>query len=463
MLFKNPKHRNVFLSGLGLVVLVAFVVGGNLINLQGRVGITEDANVEEGSASDQSSASGGGGGSPVGTTSNSGGSSTSSSSGNVGKITVKAASSPVQDDVVVAGDYVSNALLVARYSVAAEKEAFKVTKMTFQNDSMGDNSLETNKAIKMLTLKYPTSLAAPTTLDGSKTAALKEGKATFEDLGLMVSADSNVQVELSANLFSISQGNSGTQTNGNAKQQPDLQEVLNGNQIEIVGGKQLELDFDEGAGFEAVGQTSGTKVTHESASAQFGTSNDVDANEIALYKSMLSFAKDTSSSACSGKLVPGTESAVYCFAVSAHSAGDVSLYKLNFEMVQTALDDKALGTANGIKVYRADGTAVASGTWKRNVASVTFTSEEVVTKGSTNYYVVKAPITFKDGPLNSTLTSRLSAETATAHSASTVAASVSGKNVWSDRSAKSHSVTSSDWTNSYKVKGLPTEGLTLGE
>ncbi|EKD93026.1 MAG: hypothetical protein ACD_28C00270G0001 [uncultured bacterium] len=97
------------------------------------------------------------------------------------------------------------------------------------------------------------------------------------------------------------------------------------------------------------------------------------------------------------------------------------------------------------------------------MANVIFTAEEVVAKGSTQYYVVKVPVTLKGGEKqkNGSVTTRLGAESVTVHSASTNAFGVVGRNVWSDRSAKSHSTSTSDWTNGYKVKGLPTEATSM--
>ena len=122
-----------------------------------------------------------------------------------------------------------------------------------------------------------------------------------------------------------------------------------------------------------------------------------------------------------------------------------------------------------IKEYQASGTKIeetlATGTWASNLVALTFTAEEVVSKGTTSYYLVEAPIAFTTSDDSSSLSVRLAAETSsiTAHSASVAAASVTGANVWSDRSATTHSLTSTDWTNSYKLETLPAAYAQLSE
>ncbi|KKT75818.1 MAG: hypothetical protein UW70_C0027G0004 [Candidatus Peregrinibacteria bacterium GW2011_GWA2_44_7] len=453
MFFKNQKQRNLFLGGLAILVVVAFAVGGNLVNLKGAAVVTT---VNENGEAEGSSDGGGGGGGG-----SSGGGTTTPTTPTVtaGTLQFSASSTPVGDDIVAGG---ATGVLVARYQAKGTGEAFTVTKLSVRNDSAEDNTMETNKAAKTLTLKYPTSVSAPTTLNGIATASLKDGKATFENLTMMVPNGGTAQMELYVDLFNISQGTSSA--NANTRQLPE--EVVAGNSIEIIGGKQIELDFDYDSTFEAVGQTSKTVISQTKQST-----GDIDANEIAIYKSIPGFAKDTAgtSPCASGKLVASGEAAVYCLAITASGNGDVGLYKLSFEIAAIGLDEAALSAANAVKVYRYESngtvgtTALATGTWASKVANVIFTAEEVVAKGSTQYYVVKVPVTLKGGEKqkNGSVTTRLGAESVTVHSASTNAFGVVGRNVWSDRSAKSHSTSTSDWTNGYKVKGLPTEATSM--
>jgi hypothetical protein len=140
-------------------------------------------------------------------------------------------------------------------------------------------------------------------------------------------------------------------------------------------------------------------------------------------------------------------------------------------LLDTGSGSGQLANAGGwsIKEYQASGTVIetslATGTWASNLVTLTFSSEEVVSKGTTSYYVVQAPISYTSSTDTSSLSVRLASETSsiTRHSASGAAASATGGNVWSDRSASSHSLTSTDWTNSYKLETLPASYAQLSE
>ncbi|EKD92712.1 MAG: hypothetical protein ACD_28C00356G0001, partial [uncultured bacterium] len=326
-----------------------------------------------------------------------------------GLVTVAASDNPVRDDKAIAGnDSTTNPLLVGRFKVSSQDEAFKVTKMVFRNDST--NTMVDNSAVKQVMLKYPTSLSAPDTLDGSSTVTLVSGDATFTGLTIMVPESDTDENSVDVEVYVVTNSfTDGTTT-----------------------GDSIELDFEESTGFEAVGQGSGTTVTHGSASTLFGTTADVDANSIALYKSLPNFDKDTASTApCpTSTIVPSASSEVYCFKVTASSTGDIGLRKITLDatpnLLNTGSSAGQLAEAAGwkIKEYQASGTKIeetlATGTWASNLVALTFTAEEVVSKGTTSYYLVEAPIAFTTSDDSSSLSVRLAAETSsiTAHSAS---------------------------------------------
>ncbi|EKD93989.1 MAG: hypothetical protein ACD_28C00010G0001, partial [uncultured bacterium] len=68
MFFKNQKQRNLFLGGLAILVVVAFAVGGNLVNLKGAAVVTTVNENGEAEGSSDGGGGGGGGSSGGGTT-----------------------------------------------------------------------------------------------------------------------------------------------------------------------------------------------------------------------------------------------------------------------------------------------------------------------------------------------------------------------------------------------------------
>ena len=249
------------------------------------------------------------------------------------------------------------------------------------------------------------------------------------------------------------------------------------------------MSFDYDANFKAVGQGSGTTVTQSSGADLYGSTANVTGNAVALYKTLPTFTKDTSGATrCpSSTLSQGTESEVYCLQVSANANADVALYKLTFDatpnLLNTGSSAGQLANASGWKIYEYDSngnvnnTVIATGTWASNSVSMFFTAEEVISKNTTSYYVLKAPIAYSAdrGAASASLTVRLAAESSTAHLASTTAAlahaNSGNKNVWSDMSDADHSssadaladATVTDWTDSYKLEYLSTDRLEISE
>lgn len=382
-----------------------------------------------------------------------------------GLIAVAASDDPVLDDKAIAGDDDStDPLLVARFKVYSQDEDYTVTDLVFENDSAADNSNEDDDAVDEVILMYPTSLSAPDTLDGTASVSLVSGKATFTGLEMMVPAsetdENSVEVEVYVTTNEID--SAGT----------------------VLSGAQIEMDFNEGEGFRAVGRGSGSEITHNSASTVFATTADVDGNQFALYKALPSFATHTASTVCpSSQVVPATESSVYCFSITASGTGQIQMGEMVFDatpnLLNTGSSSGQLANVGGWKLYKYDSagtvetTAVGTGTWaSTNLVSMTFTTtsaDSKVSAGSTKYYVLKAPIAFESSTDTSSLSVRIAAETVTAHSASVALASVTGLNVWSDTSgwdgsaSVTHTDATLDWTNSYKLETLPSDYLQLSE
>ena len=366
-------------------------------------------------------------------------------------ITVAPSDNPVLDDVAVAGaDAFGGELHVANYKIYANGQPAIVDKLTLENDSAADNVSENDGAIETVVIKYPTSFTDSTTLDGLSATVLVGGMAHFTGLDIAVpesfSDENAVEVQVYVVTFDTSTG--------------------------TVSGDQIELDFNEGETFRAIGQTTGDVITEASPSSEFLTTVDVDSYETALYKSVPTFAKDTSVTApCpTTNLVASSSAEIYCFKVTAAPQGDIGLYKVTLDATPANLDLGALSAANGWSIYAYDSSGMVIenvlgyGTWAANSVAMAFDNEEIIPAGTDNYYVVRAPIGLTSIG-GGALSVRLAAETSFSHAAPTYASNVSPtkKNVWSDRSALSHSLSTNDWMDSYKLENLPSAYLQLIE
>lgn len=368
-----------------------------------------------------------------------------------GKITVATSLSPVLDDKAVSPNATTNTsanpLLLARYRIYATDEAFTVTRMTFLH---GNGT----GAITSVILKYPTSLTASTTLDGTATGTLSSNSVTFNSLLVAVPESEIDEASINVELYVTTAG------------------IGNG----ANSGDKLDMDFDYDATFEAVGVGSGTTITHASTSDYYGTAANVTGNNIAIYKALPTFAKHTASTVCPATtIVASSSSNVYCFSVTASSGGAIDLYKMTFDATPSLLNT---GTGAGqlantigwqLFKYSATGavetTTIGSGTWSDSTDTVEITfdagSDATVAAGGTNYYVLKAPVTLTADTDKSSLSVRIKDDSA--HADLGVASAVSGKNVWSDRSLASHTQLTADWTNSYKLETLPSTYQQLTE
>jgi len=220
--------------------------------------------------------------------------------------------------------------------------------------------------------------------------------------------------------------------------------------------------------FEVRGVNSNTVIT------SVGSSN-VDGRAMTVRKTKATLVENA---VANTNIVNGSEQEIYNFSVSADSKEDVAIKQLRFAV---SLTDN-VGTNNtlaatSLKLYRngSDITSLVGAMADLNEAStditVAFTGEEVIAKGSTNVYSLRATLTgYTTGADDDSITVKLNSDSVlndTTNTAAGVIAEGDGKNnfVWSDNSATSHfvtsSVTSSDWTNGYQVKNLPFSGKTM--
>lgn len=370
----------------------------------------------------------------------------------LGNLTLTPAMSPVLDDKVASPSTAtyttSNPLLVARYRLYANGEPFMVNRLTVANDAA--NPQINHNVITAVVLRYPTSMSNPSTLDGLSYGVPVGGVVVFSGLNVAVPVsvtDENaINVEVLVDTAQIG-GNNG-----------------------FNAGSQIELDLN--GTYVAVGQNSGEVATDNAL---------LDAPQIALYKTIPTFAKDTSATTVcpTTTLISASQSPIYCLAVTAHVGGDLGLRKLTFDVAQANLNvSKTAGglwTPNGFKLYQyssgiINNTVVGQGTWSpnSNKAFINISQEFVVPAGTTKYLVLQAPISFLPTVNASTVSTRLSEEPPaynTAHQPSTsVAQAMPNRfNIWSDRSVANHSINSADWTHSYKLDQMPTAFLQLIE
>ncbi|MEK9157124.1 MAG: S-layer homology domain-containing protein [Patescibacteria group bacterium] len=386
-----------------------------------------------------------------------------------GSIVVSDPASQENDKLVSAGD---TEVFVGRMKVKATDEDFNVTKVALYVTNSGSED-----SVAKLKIKYPTDLAAPTTLDGSKEVTMSGTAVTFDNLDFMVPRDNdNVVFEVYANV------NSHADDGGAADTGDNLQVTL----------------YPYDTAFEATGEGSG--VTKDGDDSSVIAAAGVSTNKPYVFKSTPSVAL---SGTTAGTLVTGSQKEVYRFAVTADNNGDIALLQLKLDVSSSgiATDSTGLGgvaTSNargqtnvGIwEMFEVSGGSVQfsekvgsgeyvhSGTFYEGGEEVYMEvydditnwaagsgAFERVSSNTTQTYAVTTTLT-DDGTNNTnSISVRIANDSAADHNNTAVATVgtplagdlISAGFVWSDRpNASSFGTSAAMWHNGYKVVGLPT-------
>lgn len=415
-----------------------------------------------------------------------------------GTIVVSNPSSQVEDQLVAAGS--SSSVLVGSFKVKSTDEDFKVKKI-----GLDIATAAAADSFKTLSIKFPTSTSAPTTLDGSASQDVSTGTGiTFSNLEFMVPADNdNVVFEI----YAVPTAH-GDDTGGAADTGDSLKVLLN----------------NFAADFEAEGM--GSHTTKDGDDSGVLASSQLATNNPYIFKSVPTV---TVSSASSNSMVYGTDTEVFRFNVAANANGDLTIAGLKLDVAFSGIVTGSTGLGgNGAvaatnDLYTAGGTALGN-KWKMYevvsgsinyatqvgsgaflfASTTNFTNHvimdvldntgsatsgfEKISASSNRTYVVTATL-LDDGTVNTNSVSvRIGNDSSSKRNRSIKG--INGYNfvstgdlassgmIWSDRpnvsyfgtgeagtasTASTASTSDMFWHNGYKVTGLPTSYVTYSD
>lgn len=237
--------------------------------------------------------------------------------------------------------------------------------------------------------------------------------------------------------------------------------TIDGMTLNVAAGatKRLTIALELGSVGTGAGDTgsniavtlTGFKATGN-GQAQYSTSTlSVAGNAIYVYKSIPTVTTVTLPTTV---LTDGTQT-IAKFKVAAESAAGAIAWKKFAINVSSSSPAGSAIAISSYNMYDSANNLVAAGSFSAGVVTFTPTTEQLISSEET--YSVKA--TIAGSAQNSSVTTSIAQDGT--YGLSTAAGSVSGTFVWSDKSASGHSESTSDWTNGFLVKNLPTDSQAL--
>jgi|GEM_PF-3656955 len=222
-------------------------------------------------------------------------------------------------------------------------------------------------------------------------------------------------------------------------------------------GSFIKLYVENNGAIEAISDTNGFEISGGSITTDAGPTGPYIQNHI-VRKSypLIQYANENISQTITG---PVTNRQVYKFTMSAHPNGDIEWKHLTFDITESS----GL-TSSNYKLYVENssnpinsGASVSGGAVKIDLAN-----PHQIPAGQTVTYILKTDIALSNTAQSQNLDITLRSSSDTSLVTDTASSLSSSDFLWSDRSARSHSLSSADWTNGFEVDTLSTETVHIG-
>ncbi len=226
-------------------------------------------------------------------------------------------------------------------------------------------------------------------------------------------------------------------------------------------GIQLVLG-NVGSGAGTSGENVKVTLTQHKASSSNGvsttTTDDLRGGDIIVFKSIPTI----STVALPSTLLTGGSQTLFKFTVGANG-NTIAWNKINFTVsTSTSITPSSFGLYDSSTGLAVGGNFTSATTTSTGLTvAFTPTAEEVISSSKT--YELRATIsgTISTGSYVSTFITQGATSATAPNTYAAVNGAQTGKFVWSDRSAATHSTSSSDWNDDYLVSGLPTNSGNL--
>ena len=329
-----------------------------------------------------------------------------------------------------AGDPVSNNVLAGAGSVTVGQFNFAASNSAYMVNNLAiliPNGAATSVTNVTVSYKNQGGATLTATQALSVSAAMPYATATFTGLGMYVPMNDSANLDVMVGTPTVASG--------------------------ATSGAAVNVSLNTGNATASLDNTFNATDSSGSALTVVNSGTDIASNgTFYVRKSIPTFAMIPT-----GVTIPVTGTPIYQFSITADAAGAIEWSKLVFNVstssasASTMLTGVYLADSNGINLL--DNTTSSASTTATTI-TVDLTKnatqakyQQVATSKTYSLYATVAGF----GVTGSTLTVSLAPDTSPVANG---AASASGNTSWSDRSATTHTISTSDWTNGYLLKNF---------
>lgn len=332
-----------------------------------------------------------------------------------GQLTVaRSGSNPSNANVIAGGAQVKNG--VFKFTAVSTSYTIQEVKIKVPNGAA--------TSVTNVTIKYQDSTGSTRTSQQALSVGTEAyATATFTGLTMYVPKDDTADLEVWVGVPTVSSG------------------ATTGTGISVV------LDYNEG--FKA--QPAGGSVSTSVGSADLTSNGDSGKGTMYVKKSVPVIAQLANSGS------PATTKPIYKFTVTADSAGDIEIRKMNFNIATAGMTVSNVYLKNETTGTNVDESLAPNGSGDVTVwsggAQLSNTVETVGAGQTVTYGLYGTVAGWNSGD---SLSVSLKEDTSATTSASSVTVhSNAGNFIWSDRAVLPHTSTTPDWTNGYLVEDIP--------
>lgn len=316
---------------------------------------------------------------------------------------------------------------VAQFEIIPYIDSIHLKKLIFKND---DNTKNFSQQFGTFYLVYDGEVIGTGTLSDSTGSS--DGTLAFNNLDTVLSKGDYHYLSIIAEVHDIN--------------------------IADQSGAFLKLYFDNsGSSITALSHSNGFEISPSSITSQAGvTDNRIQQHIFRKSVPLITYLNDNINQSIFTNI---NDREVYKFNIAAHANGDIEWQRISFDV------DETLGISSSNYILYVENSANPLNTpvsVSGGKVTIDLNGPQHISKDSSVTYILKSDIAVSAPTSSQSISITLTAASDTTLSTGFISNFPSADFLWSDRSARSHSVASDDWTNGYEVDSFDINTVHLG-